>query len=93
MGIAMQAPASSSIEACVRRNRATQYFSYPGCDVDRLRREAPSKYESYSKVVLDEWTHLRIEVSGATARLYVGAAEQPVLTVNDLKRDTMPTAR
>jgi hypothetical protein len=28
---------------------------------------------------------LRIEVSGATARLYVGAAEQPVLIVNDLK--------
>jgi hypothetical protein len=25
-------------------------------------------------------------VSGATARLYVGAAEQPVLLVNDLKR-------
>jgi hypothetical protein len=69
MGIAMQPPASSSIEACVRRNHATQYFSYPGYDVDRLRREAPSKYESYSNAVLDEWTDLRIEVSGATARL------------------------
>jgi len=51
-----------------------------------------------------EWTHLRIEVSGATARLYVGAATQPTLIVRDLKRgadahgtvglfvDTAPTA-
>jgi hypothetical protein len=29
---------------------------------------------------------LRIEVAGATARLYVGVAAQPVLIVNDLKR-------
>jgi hypothetical protein len=33
-----------------------------------------------------EWTHLRIEVSGATARLYVGAAVQPAVIVHDLKR-------
>ena len=51
-----------------------------------MRREAPDKYESYADVVPGEWTHLRIEVAGATARLYVGAAAQPVLIVNDLKR-------
>ena len=34
----------------------------------------------------DEWTHLRIEVSGADARLYVGTVAQPVLIVRDLKR-------
>jgi hypothetical protein len=33
-----------------------------------------------------EWTHLRIEVSGASAQLYVGAATQPTLIVRDLKR-------
>ena len=33
-----------------------------------------------------EWTHLRIEVAGADARLYVGTAAQPVLIVHDLKR-------
>jgi hypothetical protein len=79
-------PTNGRADDQVRRNHATQYFSYPGYDFDRLRREAPSKYESYSDLVLDAWTHLRIEVSGATARLYVGAAEQPVLIVNDLKR-------
>jgi len=79
-------PANGRADDQVRRNHATQYFSYPGWDFDRLRREAPARYEAYADVVPDAWTHLRIEVSGATARLYVGAAEQPVLIVDDLKR-------
>jgi hypothetical protein len=70
----------------VRRNRATQYFSYPGYDFDRLRREAPGQYESYADLVVGEWTHLRIEVAGANARFYVGGAAQPALIVRDLKR-------
>ncbi len=69
----------------VRRNHATQYFAYPGYDFDRLRREAPAQYEAYSDLVADAWTHLRIDVSGATAQLYVGVAAQPVLVVHDLK--------
>jgi polyphosphate kinase 2 (PPK2 family) len=44
------------------------------------------KYESYADLVPDEWTHLRIKVSGATAQFYVGAAAQPALIVHDLKR-------
>jgi hypothetical protein len=79
-------PANGRADDQVRRNHATQYFSYPGWDFDRLRREAPAGYEAYADVVPDAWTHLRVEVSGATARLYVGAAEQPALIVNDLKR-------
>src|SRR5262249_45308537 len=69
-----------------RRNRSTQYFAYPGHDFDRLRREAPGRYESYVDLVPGDWTHLKIEVVGATARLYVGAASQPALIVSDLKR-------
>ena len=67
-------------------SHSTQYFSYPGYDFDRLRREAPGQYESYADLVPGEWTHLRLEVSGATARLFVGTAPQPVLIVHDLKR-------
>jgi hypothetical protein len=84
-------PSNGRAEDQVRRNRATQYFSYPGYDFDRLRREAPGQYESYVDLVVGEWTHLRIEVSGATAQLYVGAASQPALIVRDLKRG--PNAR
>jgi hypothetical protein len=79
-------PSNGRAEDQVRRNRATQYFSYPGYDFDRLRREAPGQYESYADLVVGEWTHLRIEVAGATARFFVGAAAQPALIVRDLKR-------
>jgi hypothetical protein len=79
-------PTNARAEDQVRRNHSTQYFSYPDYDFDRLRREAPDRYESYTDLVPDEWTHLRIEVSGADARLYVGTAAQPVLIVRDLKR-------
>jgi hypothetical protein len=78
-------PTNGRADDQVRRNHTTQYFSYPGFDFDRLRREAPDKYESYADVAPDEWTHLRVEVTGATARLYVGAAVQPTLVVADLK--------
>jgi len=69
----------------IRRNHSTQYFSYPGYDFDRLRRDAPGKYESYVDLVPGEWTHLRIEVEGSAARFFVGASPQPVLIVDDLK--------
>ena len=79
-------PTNARADDQVRRNHSTQYFSYPGFDFDRLRREAPGKYKSYADVVADEWTHLRIEVSGANAQFYVGTASQPALIVHDLKR-------
>ena len=79
-------PSNGRADDQLRRNRSTQYFSYPGYDFDRLRREAPGQYESYVDLEVGEWTHLRIEVSGAQARLYVGGAAQPALIVNDLKR-------
>jgi hypothetical protein len=79
-------PTNGRAEDQLRRNHSTQYFSYPGYDFDRLRREAPGQYESYADLVPDAWTHLRLEVSGAVARLFVGAAPQPVLIVQDLKR-------
>ena len=68
-----------------RRNHAVQYIAHPDWPWFRLRRETPSRYESYVDLVPDEWIHLRIEVRGARARLYVGDAPQPVLLVNDLK--------
>jgi hypothetical protein len=79
-------PANGRADDQVRRNHSTQYFSYPGYDFDRLRREAPGRYESYTDLVAGAWTHLRIEVAGSNAQLYVGDATQPALIVNDLKR-------
>lgn len=78
-------PTNGRAEDQLRRNRSTQYFSYPGFKFDELRKVAPGQYESYVDIGLDEWITLRIEVRDAKAKLYVNGSKQPVLVVNDLK--------
>lgn len=78
-------PTNGRADDQLRRNRSTQYFSYPEFPWHRLRKEAPGQYESYADLVPGEWTRMRIEISGEKARLYVNGAEQPALLVNDLK--------
>jgi hypothetical protein len=68
-----------------RRNRSTQYASYPDNEWLKLRTESPGKYESDVDLVPGEWTHLKIEVDGVKMRLYVNGATQSTLVVNDLK--------
>lgn len=68
-----------------RRNHTTQYISHPEWTWSRLRRETPSRYESYVDMLPDTWTRLRIEVEGDTARLFVHGQEQPSLIVTDVK--------
>jgi uncharacterized pyridoxamine 5'-phosphate oxidase family protein len=78
-------PANGRSEDQARRNHATQYFSFPDYKYDRLRAEAPEKYESYADMGLDEWISIKIEVEGERARLFLNGAAQPALVVNDLK--------
>ncbi len=68
-----------------RRNHSVQYISYPDFPWYKLRKEFPEKYESYVDLVPGEWTKVKIEISGATAKLYVHGSTQPTLIVNDLK--------
>jgi hypothetical protein len=68
-----------------RRNHATQYIAHPDWPWDRLRKETPSRYESYVDLEPGTWTKVRIEVRGDKARLFVHGGEQPVLIVNDVK--------
>jgi hypothetical protein len=74
-----------------RRNHATQYASHPDWPWFRLRKEAPSRYESYVDLVPDAWTAIKIDVRGVRARLYVHGQDQPTLIVNDLKSGTRRT--
>src|SRR5262252_4890101 len=78
-------PTNGRADDQVRRNHSTQYSSYPDFDFARSRQEAPEKYESYVDLQAGVWTKFRIEVEERKARLYVHAAEQPCLIVNDLK--------
>ncbi len=78
-------PTNGRAEDQERRNHATQYISHPDWPWARLRKETPSKYESYVDLVPNVWTRIKIDVRGIRARLYVHDQEQPALVVNDLK--------
>lgn len=78
-------PTNSVADDQVRRNHTVQYVAYPDFKFDRLRRESPEKYESYADVALARWIHMKIVVSGSSAKLYLDGKTQPALIVNDLK--------
>lgn len=79
-------PTNARCDDQVRRNRSVQYVSHPEYPWHRLRQESPGKYESYVDLVPGQWTTLRLEVAGTSARLYIDGAAQPCLVVTDLKR-------
>ncbi|WP_225309548.1 hypothetical protein [Larkinella humicola] len=78
-------PTNGRADDQVRRNHAIQYYSYPDYKFDRLRKEAPERYESYADMALNEWITLKIVVSGPEAKLYLNNAKEPALIVKDLK--------
>jgi hypothetical protein len=78
-------PTNGRAEDQERRNHATQYISHPDWPWFRLRKETPSRYESYVDLVPGQWTRIKIEVRGEHGQLYVHGAEHPVLIVNDVK--------
>jgi hypothetical protein len=78
-------PTNGRAEDQERRNHAVQYISHPDWPWARLRKETPSKYESYVDLRPGVWTRIKIEVRGDKARLYVHDLEQPTLIVNDVK--------
>jgi hypothetical protein len=79
-------PTNGRADDQLRRNHSTQYVSEPEYPWERLRTETPGVYESYVDLETGAWTHVRIEVTGIRARLFVNHSAQPVLIVNDLKR-------
>ena len=68
-----------------RRNHAVQYISHPDWPWFRLRKEFPSRYESYVDLMPGVWTRVKIDVRGDRARLHVHGQEQPTLIINDVK--------
>jgi hypothetical protein len=79
-------PTNGRADDQLRRNHSTQYTSEPDFPWQRLRTETPGVYESYVDLETGAWTHIKVEVGGVRARLFVNGATQPSLLVNDLKR-------
>ena len=84
-------PTNGRAEDQERRNHAAQYISHPDWPWFRLRKEFPSRYESYVDLMPGVWTKIKIEVRGERGRLYVHGQEQPTLVVNDLKTASQAT--
>ena len=68
-----------------RRNHSVQYISPPDWPWFRLRKEFPSRYETYVDLEPAVWTRVKLDVRRDKLRLYVTGVEQPTLIVNDLK--------
>ena len=64
-----------------RRIHTMQYFSYPGYTFAYFRERGIADYEAKADIEMDEWIHLRAEVSGASASFYVDDMEAPALVV------------
>jgi len=78
-------PSNGRADDQLRRNHSLQYVSEPEYPWQRLRKETPGQYESYTDLQLGAWTTMRIEVHGTKALLFINGASQPQLIVNDLK--------
>jgi len=78
-------PTNARCDDQQRRNHSVQYTCGPAFSFRRLRAESPETYEAYADMETGAWTHLKVEVAGTKARLYVNHAPQPALIVNDLK--------
>ena len=78
-------PTNGSSSNQLRRNRTTQYFSYPNYKYDKLRLESPGEYESYVDIDIEQWIHMKIEVTNSSASLFINNEKNPCLMVNDLK--------
>jgi hypothetical protein len=82
-------PKNALAEDQAMRNHSVQYVAKPGFDWSPLRRQWPFVYESWADLKPDTWTHVRIEVHGRTARLFLNGSDKPSLIVNGLKGEDL----
>jgi hypothetical protein len=78
-------PGLAKVDDQAFRNSVAQYCAAPGYDWFALRHAWPWVYESHADVRVDGWTHIKIDVAGRVARLYVNRNPDPVLIVDGLK--------
>ncbi|HUQ10143.1 MAG TPA: family 16 glycoside hydrolase [Steroidobacteraceae bacterium] len=82
-------PGNSTAPDQAKRNHSVQYVAEPGFSWPLLRRAWPSVYEAYAPLTAGAWTHLKIEVTGRDAKLFINDAPQPALIVQGLKGEDL----
>lgn len=85
-------PGNSHAEDQAMRNHSVQYISVPAFPWQKLRRQWPSIYESWADLQPEQWTHLKIDVHGRQARLYINNSPSPSLIIDGLKGDSLDGA-
>jgi hypothetical protein len=78
-------PGNARSDDQAMRNHSVQYVSEPDFDWYKLRREWPWVYEAYADLQTETWMHVRIEVKGRSASLYLNGSASPSLVVDSLK--------
>jgi hypothetical protein len=82
-------PGLARAEDQAQRNASTQYCAAPKYGWYALHHGWPWVYESYADLQVDAWTHMKIDVAGRVARLYLNGATQPTLVVDGLKGENL----
>lgn len=78
-------PKNAQSEDQAMRNHALQYCHEPDYDWYKLRREWPFLYETYAEIAPERWIHMKIDVAGRAARVYLNGSSEPSLVVDGLK--------
>ncbi len=82
-------PGNTRSDDQAMRNHSVQYVSEPDFDWYELRREWPWVYEAYADLQMETWTHVKIEVKGRSANLYLNGSTSPSLVVEGLKGEDL----
>jgi hypothetical protein len=82
-------PGNSVAEDQARRNHSVQYIAEPHYGWEYLRRNWPFIYESWADLTPQAWTHLRVEVHGRKAKVFLNGSSKPSLMVDGLKGEEL----
>lgn len=77
-------PTNGRVSDPIRKNRGTQYFSYPNYTFEYFRERGITDFESSADIGLDEWITIKAIIEDQTAIFYVNDKETPPLVVNNL---------
>ncbi len=82
-------PRNAQSDDQAMRNHSIQYVAKPDYDWYPLRRQWPWVYESWADLKPETWMHVKIEIHGRIAELYLNGSDSPSLVVNGLKGENL----